>query len=67
MIESQIKMEYVDKAIWTVRITDISDIEYAIVYELISAEPPTEITSITHTIRLTKVTDENHTLFLWST
>ena len=60
-------MTFKDKAEWTFRILEISELHAFITYELVIAEPPIEATSVESSIKLFKVTDENHTFVMWET
>ena len=66
LLESVVKIDYTD-ASWTVRVVELSDLNYCIVYEVVEAEPPAHVASIINTIRLQRVTDTHETFLLWST
>ncbi len=65
-LESVAEIQYND-ATWTVRIVELSDLNYCVVYEVVAADPPAHVASIINTLRLQKVTDTDETFFLWST
>jgi hypothetical protein len=65
-LESSVKITYVD-ATWTVRIVEISDLDFCIAYELVEAEPHAEIISVCNTLRCQRISDSHETFFLWST
>lgn len=67
MVSSQVQIEYQDGAIWVIRLMEISDINNCLIYEVISAKPELEVTSIMGTIRLMRVTDTNQTFVEWTT
>ena len=58
-IESEVKVTFKDKAEWTFKIMEISELNKFITYELLIAEPPIDATSIESSIKLFKITDEN--------
>ena len=64
-IESEVKVTFKDKAEWTFKILEISELHAFITYELVMAEPPIDASSVLSSIKLHKVTDENHTFVIW--
>jgi len=45
-IRSTIEIKYADGACWIIRILGISEINHEIVYEVISVDPPLQVSSI---------------------
>lgn len=54
-----------DSAVWRLNITEISDINHFVSYELVEAEPPLGTSSLQAKIHLLRVSDENHTFVSW--
>jgi len=59
-VDSTAKIVFLD-AIWTVRVTEISSLNFHIVYDLIDTDPASHVSGRSDTIRLTSVTDNDHT------
>jgi hypothetical protein len=67
-VGATVNIEYGDGALWTVRVTEISEsANYRLSYEVIGAEPATHVTSIHNTITLQRVTESDATFLSWST
>lgn len=66
-VDSTVKLTYVNGAAWYLRVTELSERNHTLGYELIMAEPATEVTSIVGSISLEKVTDEDQTFIRWET
>jgi hypothetical protein len=64
-VGSHLEIVWKDGASWKVLITEISDLNHFISYELVEAEPPLGTSSLQATIRLLRVTDEQHTFISW--
>ena len=64
-VGSTFSVEYVDGSIWTYRVLEISELRRSLSYELIAAEPEITFTSLTVTLRLFRVTDNNSTYVSW--
>ena len=64
-VGSHLQITWTDGAHWQIHITEISDINHFISYELVEAEPPLGTSSLQATIRLLRVTDENKTFVSW--
>eukprot|EP00466_Bigelowiella_natans_P002791 jgi/Bigna1/52777/estExt_Genewise1Plus.C_110101 len=60
------KIKY-KKSTQTVKILEISDINYSITYDLIMAEPAVGFSSAVYTIKLQRVTENGSTFMSWST
>jgi len=58
---------YQDGGVWKLRITELSDRNYTIAYEVYETEPAATCTSIQGEIQLQEVTDENSTFLTWTT
>ncbi len=50
-LESTVKINYKDAA-WTVRVVELSDLNYHVVFELIETDPHVDVSSRIDTIRL---------------
>eukprot|EP01015_Nassula_variabilis_P028978 TRINITY_DN6133_c0_g1_i2.p1 TRINITY_DN6133_c0_g1~~TRINITY_DN6133_c0_g1_i2.p1 ORF type:complete len:175 (+),score=30.39 TRINITY_DN6133_c0_g1_i2:64-588(+) len=66
-VGSQFKWHYTDGAVWEFKILEISDLHYFVTFEAISADPPTQATSIMSTIHLRRVTEDNTTFLTYTT
>ena len=64
-VGARLEVVWSDKAVWKVLITEISDLNHFISYELVEAEPPLGTSSLQATISMKRVTDENHTFVSW--
>jgi len=62
-----VKIEYSDKAVWEIRITEVSDKRRSISYEVISTEPAHSVTSMESTITIRHVTSDNTSFVEWYT
>mmetsp|Transcript_53517 Transcript_53517/g.61407 ORF Transcript_53517/g.61407 Transcript_53517/m.61407 type:complete len:149 (+) Transcript_53517:68-514(+) len=67
LLESVVKITYKDGHTWSYRINEISDLNHYISFELVEAEPKATVTSIHHSIKLMRVTDDNSTYIRWET
>lgn len=50
----------------TLKVVELSDLEYFVTYDLIASEPAVNVTSAIHTIRLHEVTHDNTTFIEWT-
>ena len=66
-LDSVVRIEYADGALWELRINEISDVKHTIGYQVLSTEPAHFVTSIQGQIRLREVTDDNSTYVEWTT
>jgi len=64
-VGSRAEITWSDGANWKLIITELSDINHFISYEIVEAEPPLGTSSLQATIKLSRVTDENHTFVAW--
>mmetsp|Transcript_18020 Transcript_18020/g.12963 ORF Transcript_18020/g.12963 Transcript_18020/m.12963 type:complete len:115 (+) Transcript_18020:204-548(+) len=67
LVGSVVKMVYKNGATWNLRLTEISEKNHTVCWEVIGAEPALECTSIQGEIRLTAVTDVDQTFLQWTT
>jgi len=67
LLESVVKIHYKDGSTWSYRISEISDLNHHISFELVEAEPKSTVSSIHHSIKLFRVTDDNTTYLRWET
>ena len=65
-VGSVIKMTYKDGTIWRIRVTEFSERNHTIAYELLTAEPAHSATSMQGEIKLAAVTTDNHTFVSWT-
>eukprot|EP01132_Coremiostelium_polycephalum_P001226 gene1226-1549_t len=47
------------------RLLEVSDLRYTVSWELIESVPETEVTASISTIKLTRISESNHTLVSW--
>ena len=66
-VDSTVKVSYSNGAHWYLRVTELSERNHTLAYELISAEPATSVSSVVGELKLTAVTDTDETFFQWST
>ena len=66
-IGSLFQVDYTDGSVWVYRITEISEKDRQISYELISAKPELDYSYQQSTIKLFKVTHLNSTFLSWET
>ena len=66
-VDSTVKVTYVNGAIWYWRVTELSERNHTIAYELVAAEPSITVSSIVGEISLQAVTDDDQTFVRWST
>ena len=66
-IESIVRLNYVDGAIWELRISEISDIRHSIAYQVLKTEPAHLATSIIGYIILREITESQQTFVEWTT
>ena len=66
-VDSTVKVTYKNGAVWYLRVTDLSERNHTLGYELIQAEPATSVSSIVGEFELEAITDEDQTYFSWST
>lgn len=61
------KITYKDGASWIVRFNELSEKHHRIGYELITADPPTECSSVHGVIQLLRITQTGQTFLTWTT
>ena len=66
-LDSVVRINYTDGAMWEVRINEISDVKHTLGYQVLSTEPAHQVTSIQGQIKLSPVTDDNSTFVQWTT
>ena len=66
-VDSTVKLSYVNGANWYWRVTELSERNTTIAYELVNAEPAITVSSIVGEIQLSAVTDNDTTFMSWST
>ena len=66
-VDSTVKLSYVNGATWYWRVTELSERNHTIAYELIQAEPAISVSSIVGEISLSSVTDDDTTFMQWNT
>ena len=66
-IESIVRLEYSDGAVWEMRISEISDLRHSIAYQVLKTEPAHTASSIIGQIVLKEVTDCQCTFVEWIT
>ena len=65
MVGSHVQVTWNDKAVWKLLLTEVSDLHHFISYEVVDAEPHLAASSVQATIKLFRVSDENHTFVTW--
>ena len=66
-VDSTVKLTYTNGAIWYWRVTELSERNNSVSYELVQADPPISVSSIVGEISLSAVTDDDQTFMSWST
>lgn len=67
-INSIFEITYLDKSIWTFRITELVDGKRSVIaYELVSANQPLQFSSMYQRIRISSVTEDKTTFLEWET
>lgn len=64
---SVVKITYKDKSTWSYSVNELSDLNHHVSFELVEAEPKPTVSSIQHSIKLFRVTDDNSTYIRWET
>ena len=69
LVGSVIKVVYndADKTTWSLRVTEFSERQHTLAYEICAAEPATNATSVQGEIKLLSVTTDGHTFVSWTT
>jgi len=58
---------YKDGTIQRIKLIGLSDATWSVSWDLIESEPPIEVYSVAHSIRLRRVTESNQTFATWTT
>jgi hypothetical protein len=66
-LASVIKVTYENGGVWHCRITELSDRNYTVAYEVVETEPAMTCTSVEGEIVLQKVSDGDETFLKWTT
>ena len=66
-VDSTVKITYTNGAVWFLRITELSERNHTLAYELIAAEPATSVSSVVGEMCFMSVSDSDETFFRWST
>ena len=66
-VDSTVKVSYTNGAQWYWRVTELSERNHTIAYELIMTEPAVSVSSINGEISLSAVTDSDQTFISWHT
>ena len=66
-VDSTVKLTYTNGANWYLRVTELSERNHTLAYELIMADPAIDVSSIVGEMSLEAVTDSDETFFTWST
>jgi hypothetical protein len=66
-VGSTIDITYMDGAQWQVCVTELSDRNFTIAYQVISTEPSMTCTSVEGQVELQTITESNQTFLKWTT
>ena len=66
-VDSTVKITYTNGASWFLRVTELSERNHTLGYELVAAEPATSVSSIVGEIALEAITDSDQTYVRWNT
>eukprot|EP00542_Grammatophora_oceanica_P018966 CAMPEP_0194049516 /NCGR_PEP_ID=MMETSP0009_2-20130614/30727_1 /TAXON_ID=210454 /ORGANISM="Grammatophora oceanica, Strain CCMP 410" /LENGTH=154 /DNA_ID=CAMNT_0038695695 /DNA_START=54 /DNA_END=518 /DNA_ORIENTATION=- len=66
-VASNILISYANGGVWEIRITEISDRNYTLAYEVIGSEPAMTCTSVEGELAFIKVSDSDETFLKWTT
>ena len=66
-VDSVVKITYTNGAAWFLRVTELSERNKTLAYELVQAEPSISVSSIVGEISLESVTDSDQTYMKWHT
>ena len=66
-VDSTVKISYTNGAHWFLRVTELSERNHTLGYELIAAEPSVSVSSIVGELSFEAVTDSDQTYMRWST
>lgn len=59
------ELRFRDGSIWHIKVLEVSDIRRSVSYEVISADPPLNVMSAVHSMRVRSVTKTNHAFVEW--
>lgn len=62
-----INVAYSDNTVQTIQLTEYSDLDFTVGWEVISSDPPTHCASQVHTIRCLRITDTQRCCITWNT
>jgi len=66
-VASVVKVTYKNGGVWECRLTELSDRNYTVAYEVVATEPAMTYTSAEGEIVLDKVSETNETFLKWTT
>ena len=66
-VDSTVKISYTNGSKWFFRVTELSERNHTLAYELVMAEPQISVSSIVGEISLSAVSDSDRTFLEWST
>ena len=66
-VGAHVQINYANGSKWTLEVTELSDKHHSISYQVVSAEPALEATSLESDIKLHRVTTKDTTFVQWST
>ena len=66
-VDSTVKISYTNGATWWLRVTELSERNHTLAYELVQAEPATSVSSIVGELCFEAITDGDQTYMRWST
>ena len=66
-VDSIVKITYTNGAHWYLRVTELSERNHTLAYELVQAEPAISCSSIVGELALISVSDTDETFFRWNT
>ena len=66
-VDSTVKITYTNGAVWFLRVTELSERNHTLCYELIAAEPAISVSSVVGEMSFSAVTDSDETFFRWNT
>ena len=67
IVGSVCKLTYKDGSVWSIRVTEVSEKNHSICYEIISTAPKHNVTSVQGEIKLLSVTTEDSSYIQWTT
>lgn len=67
LVGSVIRVTYADDSVWRLRVTEFSERQHVIAYELLTAEPAHRASSVQGELKFEAVTTDDHTFISWTT